>query len=164
MLFDHDRIMLAKLFRKNGYATAAFGKWYLGFGEGDNPSVRYDFSQEEIKPGPNEVGFDYLFGMAANVINSPMIYIENHRFLGCKPGDKVEMIGSETVKPWSPEAEFKFDHVGGDIARRAVEYIENTRDKKPFFLYVASNIPHHNITPSSDFVGKSECGPYGDFI
>jgi arylsulfatase A len=164
LLFDRGRITLAKLFQKNGYATAAFGKWHLGFGEGDNPSVRYDFSQEEIKPGPNEAGFDYFFGMAANAINSPMIYIENHRFFGRKPGDKVEMIGRETVKPWSPAAEFKLDHVGGDIARQAVEYIENASDIKPFFLYIASNIPHHDITPSSDFVGKSGCGPYGDFI
>lgn len=164
LLFDHDRITLAKLFQKNGYATAAIGKWHLGFGEGDNPGVRYDFSQEEIKPGPKEAGFDYFFGMAANAINSPMIYIENHRFFGRKPGDKVEMIGRETVKPWSPEVEFKFDQVGGDIARHAVEYIEKAPEKKPFFLYIASNIPHHDITPSPAFVGKSECGPYGDFI
>lgn len=164
LLFDLDRITLAKLFQKNGYATAAIGKWHLGFGESDRPDYRYDFSQEEIKPGPKEAGFDYFFGMAANVINSPMIYIENHRFFGRKPGDKVERVGRETVKPWSPEAEFKFDHVGGDIARQAVKYIENAPDQKPFFLYIASNIPHHDITPSSDFVGKSECGPYGDFI
>ena len=164
LLFELDRLTLAKLFQQNGYATAAIGKWHLGFGEADNPRFRYDFSQEEIKPGPLEVGFDYFFGMAANVGNAPKIFIENHRFVGRKPGDKVEMIGRADVKPWSPDAEYKEDLVAGDIARKAVDFIGRAPKDKPFFLYFASNIPHNNITPAKEFIGSSQCGPYGDFI
>lgn len=164
LLFPPERLTLAKLFQRNGYATGAVGKWHLGFGEGDKPSLRYDFSQEEIKPGPLESGFDWFFGMAANVGNSPMIYIENHRFVGRKPGGKVEMINRGLVKPWSPDAEYKPDLVAGEIAKKAVEFIGRQTKEKPFFLYVASNITHNDITPSSGFVGKSVCGPYGDFI
>lgn len=163
LLFDHDRLTLAKLFQNHGYATGAVGKWHLGFGEGDNPRVRYDFSQEKIKPGPLEIGFDYFYGMAANVGNQPRIYIENHRFVGRKPGDAVTMIGRAGVKPWSPDAEYKDDRVAGDIAKKAVEFIERSTEK-PFFLYYATNITHNDITPASAFTGKSECGPYGDFV
>ena len=71
LLFERDRLTLAGLFQKSGYSTTALGKWHLGFGEGDNPAARYDWSREEIKPGPLEVGFDYFYGMAANVGNKP---------------------------------------------------------------------------------------------
>ncbi len=164
LLFEQDRLTLGKLFQQSGYTTACIGKWHQGFGEGDKPSLRYDFSQEEIKPGPNEVGFDWFYGMAANVGNAPRIYIENHRFVGRKPGDKVEMIGRADVKPWSPDAEYQEDRVAGDIARRAVNYIEKADANKPFFLYFAANIAHNNITPGDAYKGTSACGPYGDFV
>jgi arylsulfatase A-like enzyme len=163
LLFEKDRLTLAGVFKREGYVTGCIGKWHLGVGEGDNPAVRYDWNQEEIKPGPLEVGFDYFFGMAANAGNYPRIYIENHRFAGRKPGDNVTMVGRSEVKPWSPDAEYKFDHVGGDLAHKAVEFIERSKDK-PFFLYFATNIVHNEITPAPEFVGKSACGPYGDFI
>jgi len=163
LLFDLDRLTLAKLFQKHGYTTGAVGKWHLGFGEGDNPRVRYDWGKEEIKPGPLEVGFDYFYGMAANVGNQPHIYIENHRFVGRKPGDVVTMVGRSEIKAWSPDAEYKEDRVAGDIARKAVEFIERSKDK-PFFLYFATNIAHNSITPAAEFAGKSACGPYGDFV
>lgn len=110
------------------------------------------------------MGFDYFFGMAANVGNQPHIYIENHRFFGRKPGDKVEMIGRSDIKPWSPDAEFKEDCVAGDIAHRAVAFIERTPRDQPFFLYFASNITHNDIAPAKEFMGSSQCGRYGDFI
>ncbi len=164
LLFEQDRLTLGKLFQQNGYATACIGKWHQGFGEGDKPSQRYDFSQDEIKPGPNEAGFDYFYGMAANVGNAPRIYIENHRFVGRKPGDKVEMIGRGDVKPWSPDAEYKENAVAGDIAKKAVDYIDKAAPNKPFFLYFAANIAHNTIAPGEAYKGTSACGPYGDFV
>jgi len=163
LLFDAGRVTLAKLFQKNGYTTAALGKWHLGFGAGDKPSDRYDWSQEEIKPGPLEVGFDYFYGMAANVGNQPKIYIENHRFVGRRPGDTVKVIDGRNIEAWSPAAFFKDDQVAGDIAKKAVAFIEQAK-AKPFFLYVATNVPHNDITPAAEFLGKSACGPYGDFV
>ncbi|TAN36775.1 MAG: twin-arginine translocation signal domain-containing protein [Verrucomicrobia bacterium] len=164
LLFEEDRLTLPKLFKQAGYTTGAVGKWHLGFGEWQGRIAdRYDWSQEEIKPGPCEAGFDYFYGLAANAGNQPRIYIENHRFMGRKPGDKVEMVGRSDIKPWSPDAEYKLDHVAGDIAHKAVEFIESSKDK-PFFLYFATNIPHNDITPSAPFLGTSACGPYGDFI
>lgn len=164
LLFGRDRLTLAKLFQNNGYATGIVGKWHLGFGDGDSPKQRYDFSQEEMNPGPLESGFDWFYGMAANVGNSPKIFIEDRRFVGRKPGDKVEMVTRGEVKPWSPDAEFKPDEVAGMIATKAVEFLGRQTKDKPFFLYVAHNIAHNDITPSAEFLGKSGCGIYGDFV
>jgi arylsulfatase A len=165
LLFDRDRVTLARLFQNHGYTTGAIGKWHLGFGEGDKPSVRYDWSQEDIKPGPLEVGFDFFYGMAANVGNQPRIFIENHRFVGRKPGDPVKMIGRADIEPWSPDAYYQEDHVAGDLAQQAVKFIQRSQGQdKPFFLYFATNIAHNNITPAAKFLGQSECGPYGDFV
>ncbi len=163
LLFDADRLTVARLFQNNGYTTGVIGKWHQGFGADDKPSFRYDWSQEELKPGPLETGFDYFFGMAANAGNPPRIFIENHRFVGRKPGDKITMVGRADIEPWSPEAEYKFDRVAGELTQKAVEFIERSKDK-PFFLYFASNIAHNDITPAKEFIGTSACGLYGDFV
>jgi len=68
---------LPKFFRENGYRTAAFGKWHLGVGYGDSPAARYDWNRPKIEGGPLASGFDYFFGLAANVLNEPAFYIEN---------------------------------------------------------------------------------------
>lgn len=165
ILFEPGRLTLAKLFQQSGYTTAAIGKWHLGFGEDEKPSYRYDWSQEEIKPGPLEVGFDSFYGMAANVGNQPRIYIENHRFVGRKPGDTVKVIPRNEIEPWNPDAYYQPDRVAGDLARKAAEFIEQQKGSaKPFFLYFATNIAHNDITPAVEFAGSSACGPYGDFV
>jgi arylsulfatase A-like enzyme len=167
LVFEAGQPTLASLFKSAGYSTACVGKWHLGFGEGDKLSIRYDWSRDEIKPGPLEVGFDYFFGLAANVSSQPRIYIEDHRFVGLKPGEKVTVVrepGKQTaVIPASPNAEYKNDRVAGDLTSKAVEFIERSKGK-PFFLYFAPNIPHNPITPSAEFIGKSGCGLYGDFV
>ncbi len=154
---------LPELFRQNGYRTAAFGKWHLGFGYGKSPGERYDWNRPKIEGGPIEAGFDYFFGLVANVENEPKFYIENDAFVGRGPNDKITVDGRK-VAPWSPDVLFKEDEVGGDTARKAAEYIESAPTDKPLFLYFASTVPHKPITPARQFVGTSECGIYGDFV
>jgi len=163
LLFGEKRLTLPMLFKQHGYTTAAVGKWHLGLGRGPDHRTRYDWNQEEIKPGPLEVGFDAFFGMAANVGNQPAFYFENRRFVGRQAGDVVTMGKRETVTPWNPEVLYRPEQVGGDIARKAADWIKQS-GPQPFFLYVASNIPHHDVTPAAHAVGKSQCGPYGDFV
>lgn len=163
LVFERDRLTLGALFQRHGYTTGCIGKWHLGFGDGTTWQWRYDWSREDIKPGPLECGFDHFFGMAANVANHPRMYIENHRFFGRQPGDAVTMTSRNEVEPWSPDAICQPERVGGDLARKAVEFIRRSQDR-PFFLYFASNIPHNDITPAPEFAGASACGPYGDFV
>jgi arylsulfatase A len=146
-----------------GYRTAAFGKWHVGFGYGNSPADRYDWNQAKLVGGPRDSGFDYFFGIAANVSNEPSLYIENEDFVGRGPGDQFEIDG-RFVKPWSDEVVYAEDEVAGEINRNAVNYILGAPTDKPLFLYYATTIPHKPVTPAEGFIGSSNAGPYGDFV
>jgi arylsulfatase A-like enzyme/sugar lactone lactonase YvrE len=170
LLFEPDRVTLASALQKDGYATGCVGKWHLGFGNdpgGSDGRVRYDWSHPEIKPGPLECGFDWFFGLAANVENEPRFYIENRSFAGRKPGDEVKVVRTkgkpDRILPWSDDALWEEDEVAGLLARKAVSFIERSATK-PFFLYFATPIAHNPITPAKAATGTSQCGPYGDFV
>lgn len=62
MLVETDRMTLPKYFQKLGYQTAQIGKWHLGYGD-QSPA---NFTGK-LSPGPNDVGFDYHFGLPQNL-------------------------------------------------------------------------------------------------
>lgn len=178
LLVDKEKTTIADVFKNKGYDTAAFGKWHLGFGEEKNTW------QEPLRPGPNDLGFDYYFGMP--VVNSapPYVYVENDRVVGSDPNDPLVHLGrnAKGVTPITPipkEAAnrspnqfggakkghelFNDYEVGTTLAKKAVNWIDE-RDGKPFFLYMATTNIHHPFTPARRFQGTSQCGLYGDFI
>ncbi|WP_411827508.1 sulfatase family protein [Luteolibacter sp. AS25] len=178
LLIDTGMLTIADVFKNSGYDTAAFGKWHLGFKEGKN-----DW-QEPLSPGPQDLGFDYYFGMP--VVNSapPYVYVENDHIVGGDPEDPLVFIGKGgkgTPTPLTPipkeaaqrsdnqfggavEAHKQFNdfEVGTKLTEKATNWIES-REGKPFFLYFATTNVHHPFTPAKRFQGSSEAGPYGDF-
>ena len=178
LLIDTETVTVADVFKSKGYDTAVFGKWHLGFKEGKN-----DW-QEPLSPGPQDLGFDYYFGMP--VVNSapPYVYVENTGVVGGDPDDPLVHLGRNAqgkatpITPIPPEAaqrsanqfkgaveahkQFNDFEVGTKLTEKATEWIES-REGKPFFLYFATTNVHHPFTPAEQFQGKSECGPYGDF-
>lgn len=68
-----------------GYQTAVVGKWHLGLGTG-----LVDWNKK-IAPGPNEVGFDYAYVMAATQDRVPTVYIDNGFVDGLKPNDTIQV-------------------------------------------------------------------------
>lgn len=86
LIIRPGRATLATTLKQAGYQTAAVGKWHLGLGNKDE----LDWNQE-IKPGPREVGFDYSFIMAATGDRVPCVYIENSKVVGLNPSDAIRV-------------------------------------------------------------------------
>ncbi len=85
LLIDTAQMTLARMLKKEGYTTGIVGKWHLGLGDG-----MVDWNQH-ISPGPNELGFDYSFIMAATQDRVPTVYIENGYVQNLDPDDPIEI-------------------------------------------------------------------------
>jgi arylsulfatase A-like enzyme len=85
LIIDTAQMTIAKMFREQGYHTGIVGKWHLGLGYGN-----VDWNAE-ISPGPNEVGFDYSYIMAATQDRVPTVYIENRHVVRLDPADPIQI-------------------------------------------------------------------------
>ncbi len=85
LIIDTQQVTIPKMLKKNGYQTAIVGKWHLGLGDGE---VNWN---QRVSPGPNEVGFDYSYIMAATQDRVPTVYIENGYVDNLDPNDPIEI-------------------------------------------------------------------------
>jgi len=85
LLIDTTQVTLASMFGNQGYHTGIVGKWHLGLGSGI-----VDWNQR-VSPGPNEVGFDYAYIMAATQDRLPTVFIENGMVENLDPNDPIEV-------------------------------------------------------------------------
>ena len=85
LLIDTGQLTIPKMLKSQGYHTGIVGKWHLGLGSGQ---VNWN---EHITPGPNEVGFDYAYIMAATQDRVPTVYIENGYVTNLDPEDPIEV-------------------------------------------------------------------------
>jgi arylsulfatase A-like enzyme len=144
-----SEITIAELLKPKGYATAIVGKWHLG----------------HLPPfQPMQQGFDYWFGLPFS-----------HDMLMTVPRDN----GYKTKAYYEPKPEYwnvplmrngevieqPVDHrtLTKRYTEEAVRFIE-TNKGRPFFLYLAHNLPHIPLARSQEFVGHSSGGMYGDVI
>src|SRR5688572_28230024 len=92
LVIEPGRTTLASMLKSAGYATGVVGKWHLGLGPKGGPDWNGD-----ITPGPNDIGFDYSFIMAATGDRVPTVYVENRRVAGL---DAADPIAISYVEPW----------------------------------------------------------------
>ena len=103
LIIPTDKITLASLFQKEGYQTGIVGKWHLGLGN----SIDRDWN-ENLKPGPNEVGFNYSFIFPATADRVPSVFIENNHVVALDINDPIQVsyknkIGNDPTGKEHPE-------------------------------------------------------------
>lgn len=85
LIIDTKQMTVPKMLQGEGYATGIVGKWHLGLGSG---MVNWN---ERVSPGPNEVGFDYSYILAATQDRVPTVYIADGHVDGLDPNDPIEV-------------------------------------------------------------------------
>ena len=131
-------VTIAQLVKQKNYATAIFGKWHLG-------------CQPQFLPLHH--GFDEYFGLPYSNDMWPF-----HPEAPKDYPDLPLMEGDKAVAYNPP-----MDSLTSRYTERAVAFIEKNRER-PFFLYLAHNMPHVPLGVSPRFKGKSRHGLYGDVI
>lgn len=179
-VLESERTTLAELLRGAGYRTACIGKWHLGwdwsaiaregFSSADSkagfPPQAFDWKQP-IPGGPCDHGFDDYFG--DDVPNfPPYAWIENDRLLAT-PTELLRTTqktaeGNFETRPGPSVADWDFYAVMPALTDRAVEWIGEQTQEKPFFLYFPLTSPHAPIVPAAEFAGSSAAGGFGDFV
>ena len=161
-LISTNRLTVAALLKQQGYNTACFGKWHLGWdwpktgGQTGKKGGPIDFTQS-IKGGPTVLGFDYYFG--TDIPNwTPHCFIENEHTVGIPVPSKKE--GGDVAMPdWTEEAMLPTFTV------KTCDYIAaHANTGKPFFVYYAMPSPHTPIVPTKEWLGKSGLGKYCDYV
>ena len=184
-LIEPGRLTVAELLRRQGYHTAAVGKWHLGmdwplkpgvpkFGDGIEKGAdgwNVDFTRP-IANGPNTVGFDDYFGISGSLDMVPYTFIANDRVTVPPTVDKLfpMMLGRDgrDTRRGPAAADFEAMAVLPTLTERAVQLLnQSAADAKsghPVFLYLALSAPHTPIVPTPEWQGKSGLNPYADFV
>ncbi len=143
-----NRQILPEMLSKAGYATALLGKWHLGMEEGLHPL---------------DQGFDYFYGTAGS--NDPktttgkiQVY-ETFRTARKEEDWPVSLIrGRDEIEMPAKQSLFTQRYT-----KEAIHFIAQNKNR-PFFLYLAHNMPHVPIFASERFKSKSKGGLFGDVV
>ncbi len=137
---DPKEYTLAEMLKDNGYTTSIIGKWHLGHQE---------------KYMPNNQGFDEFYGVPYS--NDMDSHYYKHNDFQSPPLPfyrNTTLIGEGLDQRYLTKM----------YTEETVTQIKNRSKEKPFFIYLAHNMPHTPLYVSEKFAGKSKLGLYGDVI
>ncbi len=84
LIIPTDKETLPAMLQNAGYTTGVVGKWHLGLGPKGGPDWNND-----IKPGPKEIGFTYSFLMPATGDRVPCVFVENQKIVNLDKNDPI---------------------------------------------------------------------------
>ncbi|MEM9411937.1 MAG: arylsulfatase [Planctomycetota bacterium] len=178
-LIESDRQTIATVMNQAGYQTACVGKWHLGLGWQWNDEPKQGINhmgiaggragrvnyKKPITHGPTTLGFDQSFIIPASLDMSPYVYIRDNR-VTMLPDKIIEgKKFPEFYRTGEIAEDFKIEEVMDRMTTEACRFVsESSKTDQPFFLYFPLSAPHKPVSPHPRFQGKSEFGPYGDFV
>ena len=139
-------VTIAELFKKQGYATAAMGKWGLGppGSEGD----------------PLRQGFDHFFGYncqrQAHNHYPTYLYDDDRRLPLDNPAFPVNQKLPDGADPADPRSYAGYAgkaYAPDLIGERARAFIRDNKDR-PFFLYLPTTVPHLALQVPEDSLAE----------
>jgi len=117
-------VLLPQLLKRAGYHTAIIGKWHLGLA---SPNA------------PNERGFDHFHGFLGDMMDD---YYTHRRH-----GFNYMRLNNQEIDPEG--------HATDLFTQWATDYLhERSKEKLPFFLYLAYNAPHAPIQPPPEWLER----------
>ncbi len=182
-LIAPERLTLPAMLRKQGYATAAVGKWHVGLTFRDKAGraihsgrledVRRVDGSRRIEGGPLDVGFDAFFGTACCPTTDWLYaFIDGDRLPVPPTGvlDKSKLPRhpyAQDCRPGLIAPDFPMEEVDLVFLEKSREFIaRHVRESpgQPFFLFHSTQAVHLPSFAAPRFQGKTRAGPHGDFI
>ncbi len=143
---------IAELLKTVGYATAAVGKWHLGHLPQFLPTAH---------------GFDTYWGIPYSNDMDGQKGFPNYQKTGRKDAHYVAPIAQYDVPILHDTEVIERPANQHTLTQRytdkAIAFIKENRDR-PFFVYLAHNLPHIPLYAGERHVGKSRRGIFGDVI
>ena len=143
-------ITIAEKMKEAGYATACIGKWHLGHLPQYLPT-RHGFDSYFGIPYSNDM--DKAANALNNAVRKPTSDSFNVPLLEVNVGEEARVV----------ERPADQSTITQRYTERATEFIRKNADR-PFFLYLAHNMPHVPLFRSTEFQDRSFRGLYGDVI
>lgn len=131
---------IARMLQEKGYATGLVGKWHLGQRPEFLP-LGYGFDEFLGTPYSNDMGPD-MSAAAREAGKTGLPLMEGARVIETSPDQR---------------------YLTQRYTERAVDFIGRNK-ARPFFLYLAHNMPHTPLAVSDRFKGTTQRGLYGDVI
>lgn len=186
-LIEDGRMTLASLLKSEGYTTGMVGKWHLGM---DFPGElgNRDWTQP-VQDMPLDKGFDYFYGIPASLNYGVLAWFEGryakvpptmHTYKKENPRHsdyivappynntiaEVKKYGGKKILEVAPD--FIDSQCLTRFTTKAMEWMDtklaDSKNGKPFFLYLPYTSPHYPVSPLPEFKGQGDAGAYGEFV